>query len=205
MPRRSTAAALLLALIFTVFAPGCTKTDGGARAGSSEHQSAPPLLSWTVDGVENNGTQPPGEDVIASVKTTLDAYLAHAVATPLYTGRPAGDLRAVFSAAALDRLAADPAARLTLVDEGLPPATRAITAEVLRASLSTVAGGDGATGLVAARLDLKLRAAGPLLDVDIVRQGEVVLSPEPEGWRIDSFLLRAERNSRDATAPAEAP
>lgn len=194
--------AVLVAVV--VLLGACSKDDdGGAGAGNRSRSStttpgltAPPALRWTFGGVDSHGTQSPGDDVIAAVKTTLDAYLAQAVAAPLFTGQPVVDLSGVLSPAALERLAADPAARATLLDEGMPPATEEITAQRATAELASVAGPDGVPAVIGARLDLLVRAVGPNLDVDINRYGDVTLVAEAGGWRIDSFQLRTDRNSR---------
>lgn len=156
----------------------------------------PPTLAWTFGDLDAHGTAAPGDDVVAAVKTTLDNYLAQAVVAPLYTGQPVVDLSTVLSPAALERFNADPAARATLVDEGMPPATEKITAERANAQLASVAGPDGIPAVIGARLDLLVHAVGPNLDVDINRFGDVTLVAEEGGWRIDSFQLRTDRNSR---------
>ena len=195
-PRCLTVFLVALALLVT----GCSRGDDDEKASppkptTTTALTAPPALTWTITGVEANGTQPPGEDVVAAVKATLDTYLTQAVATPLFSGTPPADLSAVLSPAALDRIAADPAARAALIDEGMPPATKSITANAANAALSSVAGADGATALVVAALDLRVHAVGPTVEVNIVRTGEVVLAPEANGWRIDSFSVNTHRDS----------
>ncbi|MEA3077988.1 MAG: hypothetical protein QOF60_2896 [Actinomycetota bacterium] len=174
-------------------APGSpTRTTTAAATGGL------PTLHVNVTAVDDNGTKGPDEATVAAVKATLDRWLADAVVGPLHAGKPAGDLSPIFTAAALERLA-DPSVRSTFVDEGMPPATTAITPEKLEVTLSSVAGPDEVVAMVAARLDLKLRAVGPTSDVDVVHQGEVVLVPDGDGWKIDSFAVRASRDSREAT------
>ena len=185
-------------LAVAALAGACSKdTDNKPEAKAATTTSSTiPVLAWKVEGVDANGTAPPGDDVVKGVKATLDAYLAQGVVAPLQSGSPAGDLSAVLSAAAIERITADATARAVLLDEGLPAATTSITADTATATLSTVAGPDGVTAIVAARLDLKIKAVGPTAVVDIVRQGELTLIPESGGWRIDSFGLRAQRDSR---------
>ena len=194
--------ALLVALV--VLLGACSKDkndDAKPRAArpsttTTSVMTEPPVLAWTLGPVDAQGTAPPGDDVVAAVKATLDAYLAQAVVAPLFTGQPVVDLSTVLSPAALERFNADPAVRGTLVDEGMPPATLAISAEKADATLTSVAGPDGVPAVVAARLDLKVHAVGPGMDVDILRAGEITLVSEAGGWRIDSFSLRAQRDSR---------
>lgn len=194
--------AVLVALV--VLLGACSNENDDEEASSTRRSTTttttgltePPALTWSIGSVDPHGTQPPADDVVAAVKTTLDNYLAQAVVGPLFTGQPVVDLSTVLSPAALERFNADPAVRATLVDEGMPPATEAITAERADAQLASVAGPDGAPAVIAARLDLLVHAVGPGVDVDINRYGDVTLVSEEGGWRIDSFQLRAERNSR---------
>ena len=192
---RITAALAVMFLLVLSACSGKTGDDKGSASATTTQPGGKPTLTWTVDGIEANGTQPPSDATMAAVKTTLDEYLAVAVVGPLHSGAAAGDLTSVLAPAAVERVAADPAARATLVDEGMPAATKSIAAEAATATLSSVAGPDGVTALVAARLDLRLRAIGPLVDVKIARTGEVVLAPEGDKWMIESFVLRTQRDT----------
>lgn len=192
--------ACLVALVALVSLTACPKKKDGTEPSASKNKDgtpAAPTLTFTVEGVEPNGTKPPGNDVVEPVKAVLDAYLQRAVVEPLYTGEQAGDLADLFTVQARPRLA-EPAHRATLVEEGLPPASTSITAGAVKVSLSSVAGPDGAIALVGARLDVQLHAVGPRVDIDIVRDGELVLAFEDGQWRIDSFGLRTTRNTRDS-------
>ena len=209
MPLRSRSTRLVAALaLVALLAAGCSKDDdekGKGDATATKKPAAtttttapgtPPTLQFTVTEVNDNGTRPPDEATVAAVKKTLDTWLAAAVVGPLHSGQPAGDLSALFTPPALERLA-DPATRATLVDEGLPPATTSISAEVANLLLSSVAGADEILAVIGARIDLKVHAVGPTLDVDVVHQGELVLTPEPDGsWKIESFALHTARDSR---------
>ena len=197
IPRKFSA--LLVALVVLVGACSKDNNDDASTARSTTTTTAPagpPTLAWAVGDIGTHGTAAPGDDVIAAVKTTLDNYLAQAVVAPLFTGQPVVDLSMVLSPAALERFNADPTARATLADEGMPPATDGITAERANVQLASIAGPDGIPAVIAARLDLLVHAVGPGLDVDINRYGDLTLVAEEGGWRIDSFKLRAERNSR---------
>ncbi len=186
---------------------GCSKKADEAKnkpapsTSEAQGKSAPanvapiPKLALTVARVEANGTPDPDPATIASVTATLDAWYTAAVVMPLHSGAPAGDLSGVFTPAALVRLG-DPAVRSTLVDEGLPPATKAITPEAASVLLSSVVGPDGGVGVVLARVDIKLRATGANSDVDVVHAGDLVLLPSDGAWKIDSFVLHTTRDSR---------
>ncbi len=198
--------AALLALASLASLTSCTtkKKDGGANGSASRSGSkgaaGVPTITFTIDGgVDTNGTKDPDQATLTKVKATLDAYLAQAIVQPLATGKPAGDLSGLFTVAARPRLD-DAETRATLVEGGLPPASRSISADSTLVKLSSVAGPDGAVALVGARLDLRLHAVGPHVDVDIAREGEIVLTEDDGAWRIDSFALRTTRNTRDPAA-----
>jgi len=196
--RRATLACVV-ALVALTSLTSCSKKKDGAEPSASKNKDgtpAAPTITFTVDGVEPNGTKPPGADVLEPVKAVLDAYLRRAVIEPLHSGQPPGDITDLFTAEAQTRFG-DEATLATLVEDGLPPASTSITAESAVAKLSSVAGPDGAITLVAARLDVKLHAVGPRIDIDIVRDGELVLTSQQGDWRIDSFGLRTTRNTRD--------
>ena len=172
------------------------KKEDATSSKRGDRASSAPTITFTVEGVEANGTKPPTDDVLQPVKTLLDAYLRRAVIEPLHSGAPAGDLADLFTVQARPRLTEE-AHRATLVEEGLPPASTSISAEAAKVSLSSVAGPDGSVVLVGARVDLKLHAVGPRVDIDILRDGEMVITYDDGAWRIDSFGLRTTRNTRD--------
>lgn len=197
-------AAVVVAALVVVGSGACSKDkedDGEKKAApvtttTSTALTAPPTIALQITGLEANGTQAPDEATVAAVKATLDAWLAGAVVGPLFTGQPAGDLSAAFTPAALQRVLNDPVARSTMVAEGLPPATTSITATQAAATLSSVAGPDGVPAVIAAGLDILLRATGPTVDVDLNYYGEVVLVPEAGSWKIDAFEVTTKQDSR---------
>jgi hypothetical protein len=199
MTRRFLAALALAAVLVS----GCSKdkkkddaAPGKPAATTTSAAPAAPTLTFTVTETNTNGTKGPDDAQLAAIKKTLDGWLAAAVVAPLHTGQPAPDLAPLFTPPAFERLA-DPAVRATLVDEGLPPASTSIAAEVANVLLSTVAGPDEVLAVVGARIDVKVHAVGPTLDVDVVHQGELVLVPEADGsWKIESFALHTARDSR---------
>ncbi|MDQ2826584.1 MAG: hypothetical protein M3Y04_06465, partial [Actinomycetota bacterium] len=84
--------------------------------------------------------------------------------------------------------------RAAFTDEGLPPATR-IRSDAGVATLAALAGPDGSISVVAARLDLRLRAEVDGASVTIVRTGDLILLPDGNLWRIDAYDLRVSRDS----------
>lgn len=137
------------------------------------------------------------------VLSTLNRYVDSAVLTPLRSGAPVGDLGPLFTAAAGPRVATGGADRAAFVDEGLGPAT-GIRGDRAVATLTALAGTDGALGPVAARLDLRLRAESDGAPVTVARTGELVLVPEGDTWKIDSYDIRVSRESAQATTTTTA-
>ena len=171
-----------------------TDPSAGTAAPSTTTTTAAPALDLVFVGLDPNGTAPPDDATLANVQATLRGYFATAIVAPLRSGGPASDLSPFFTPVALERVAGPD--RPTMVEEGLPPASRSITGEVTNVALGTVAGPDEVTAVVTARIDLRLHAVGPALDVDIVRQGELVLVLDGETWKIDGFQVRTSRDSR---------
>ena len=189
-------------------ASACSKDDDaadkaapkGSPSSSSTAEAAPASAPLNVTGIDANGTKPPGDDVVAKVKSVLERYMADAMVAPLKSGQPAGDLAPLFTPDALARVGPGGPERASLVDEGLPaPASTSVTFEKADVALYSVAGGDEVTAILAARIDFKARALGPQIDVDVVRQGDLILVPAGEGgWQIDAFAVRVSRDSRPA-------
>lgn len=208
-PRRPLLALFACALALAG-ASACSK-DGDAGKGkappkgsstSSTAEAAPASAPLNITGVDANGTKPPGDDVVAKVKSVLERYMADAMVAPLKSGQPAGDLTPIFTPDALARVGPGGPERASLVDEGLPaPASTSVTFEKADAALYSVAGADEVTAILAARIDFKARARGPQLDVDVVRQGDLILVPAADGgWQIDAFAVRVSRDSRPAAS-----
>ena len=203
--RRILAATAVLLIVLAV--PACSRgRDAGTpdagpapgQPGSSAPErtttTAAPAIDLAFVSVETNGTAPPDEATLAGIQATLRGYLANAVLAPLRSGGPAPDLSPWFTPVALERVSGPD--RATMVEEGLPAASRSITADLANVELSTVAGPDEVTAVVAAIIDIRLRAVGPGLDVDVVRQGQLALVLDGETWKIDGFMVRTTRDSR---------
>jgi hypothetical protein len=199
--RRPTAVVVCsVALVALTACPAKKDHNSSAPSRRATTTSGPtaPTVELHVEAVESNGTKAPDDATVAKVMSTLDSYLARAVVRPLATGRPADDISDLFTPEAKTRLG-DAATLATLVEGGTPPASRSLTADSAKVTLSSIAGPDEVVALVAARLDVKLHAVGPRIDMDVVRAGELVLAPQADGgWYIDSFGLRTARDTRDA-------
>jgi len=196
---------LLAALAcLTMTAAACSadgvSTAAAGRATTSTAPQAPIAFTVTSITVEATADPLPGtvEGARAGVESTLKLWLDEDVVGPLRSAQPAGDLRHVFSAATGERVATT-ADRAAFVSDGLPPVT-GITAETATLVVVGLVDPDGQIPIVTVHLELKLKgqAAGSPLTVEHV--GDVVLIPEGDRWRIDSYDLRATRDT--PTAPA---
>lgn len=158
----------------------------------------PGQIAFTGAGFEMNAPAQVGEaaarDAWAGVLATLDRYLDVAVVAPLRSGGGAGPLDDLFTASAARRVASSPADRAALVDEGLPKLER-IRKQRAVATLAALADRDGSVRVVSVDVDLRLLADLDGEQVTIARAGELVLVPEGGAWRIDSYDLRASRDS----------
>ena len=162
-------------------------------------------VAFSVTGATVESVRPPPppfpDDVKAAVASTLDRYLQEAVFGPLRSGGPAGDLGPVFTGPA--RLRVDGPDRAALVDEGLASAG-SVRTEKVTAGLTALAGADGAMTVVAAAVDLHLRAGDDDDPVTIARRGHLVLVPEGGGWKIDGYDVRTTRDGGDGTTTTTA-
>jgi hypothetical protein len=197
---------VLVAVVAAVAAgPACSKKKPGQTASpkttaastTSTAPGAAPTVKFNIIGLEDNGTKAPDDATKAAVLGTVEQWADQAVVAPLHTGQPAGDLTALFTPAAAAKFA-DPATRAAFVDEGLPAALTSLSVDKADATLSSVAGSDEVLGVIGVRVDLRLHAVGPELDVDVVHWGELILAPVDNGWKIDGFDLHSSRDSRGA-------
>ena len=183
---------LLAVLAALVLLGACSRGDDEAKPKTTTSTTVPdPKVTLTVTDVQSNGTAPPSPEIVEAILATLDHYLADGVVAPLQTGVVGSDLDVIFSESAAARLDGDD--REALVDEHLPRLPR-VRAQRANVSLSTLAGPDGQIGVIAAHLDLAIRATGKKDDLDITHVGDFVLVPDAAGWKIDSYNVHTTRD-----------
>jgi hypothetical protein len=182
---------------------GCTAKHPKSAAGQSTTTTAKveknfPVVHVALAPLDANNTKPAGDDVIAKVQATLDRYVADAVVAPLRTAAPPPDLSAVFTGNVLARITPGSPERASLVDEGFPAASTAITPDAANAVITSVAGPDEVPGLIGVHLDLKIHAVGPTADFDVVHSADFVFIDDADAgeWKIDAFQAHAGRDSR---------
>ncbi len=154
-------------------------------------------VTFTVSSFDVEGPASPAsvERVKAAVAAAFGRYLEAAVLIPVRSGGPAGELTPLFTARAAEHLSAS-ADRNAFVDEGLPPASHIVAlASGLR--LVGLADGNGDVVLVAARMDLKVSAGIQETTIIIERGGDLLLVPDGDAWKIDSYRIRVTRDTPD--------
>jgi hypothetical protein len=155
--------------------------------------AAPPAFAIQAFDVAAAGESGPSlQELRSEIGGVLDRYLSTAVVGPLQTGQPAGDLSPLFGGGTAERVAG--ADRAALVDEGFPPAVD-LTVERATASVTVLVGPDPEVGLARAVVSLLVRATvgGSALTVD--RTGELLVSPEDDGWKISGYEIRVTRDT----------
>lgn len=163
-----------------------------------------PAVTFTVASFDVEGAADPAsvERVKAAVVATLSRYLEAAVLTPVLSGGPAGDLAPLFTARAAEHMAAT-ADRNAFVDEGLPPAPRVVPL-VSGLHLAGLADQKGEVVLVSAHMDLKLAADAGGTTIVIDRGGDLLLVPDGDAWKIDSYRVRVTRDTPGSPSAAAA-
>lgn len=162
---------------------------------------APPpedeTIALSAAGFDVQAASPPSPGTVdaakAGVLATLNRYLDAGVLAPLRTGGPAGELAPLFTPGAAPRVASGPD-RGAFIDESVPRLT-GLRAESASVGLIGLAGADGTISVVDAVLDLRLIGTDGNAWLTVVRTGELVLLPEPGGWKIDGWDIRASRDS----------
>ncbi|MGI8794437.1 MAG: hypothetical protein ACR2H3_14900 [Acidimicrobiales bacterium] len=194
-PTRPPVAAVVAVVVLMLIGGGIVlrSSGGGLRKPATTTTIAPQPVRFAVSGLEPHGTAPPTPETVAAVVTQLDAWATFGIVEPLRAGGDTGP-----SVDSLFTTSAYPAAfggeRPTILLVGIPQSAVAI--EHATASLSSVAGPDEVPAVVVATVDLRLRATAKGHRVTIVRQGDVVFVPQPDGsWRIDGWRLHATEDS----------
>lgn len=192
---------IALAVVLGVLSPACGPAASEAfrnRLPGAEAPSPPGDLVFSGAGFDLHtaGTVSPAtfDATWKGVLATLNRYLDAGVLTPLRSGGPAGDLTPLFTASAAARVMTPGPERAAFIDEGLAPAT-AVRRDAAVATLTALAGTDGAMSVVTARLDLRLRAEVDGTPLSIARTGELVLMPEGGTWKIDAYDIRVSRDT----------
>jgi hypothetical protein len=156
-----------------------------------------------------NDPQTIPDDVRDKVMATIGTYVTAATVKPLQKGAVDDAALASTLAPAATARASGPD-RATLVDEGLPKALGRIVVSAEPIKLTGLADAQGQVVVVTAALKTTTTAKTAKGSLLITRTGELVLSPDAGGWRIDGYDLAVERVGKGIapttpTAGAAAP
>lgn len=203
--RRRWPALLVAATLALTGANACSGDDEeekGAPAGTTTKATTPapePAFGFAISAADVHSpapqTPPFPEDVKAAVKASLDTYLNNGVVAPLKTGQPPAGLEGVFTGAAGARIAGGQPDRIALLEEGQPVSGKVVQ-DRADAKLTALFDPGGAVAVVVSELDFAVTVKGKDTTLTVVRNGELVLVFDNNAWRIDSFDLRAARDSK---------
>ena len=189
---RTFASRALVAVLLVALA-GCSSSSHRTAPRSATTATIPQVPTFRLSGTEvpATGAAALPDDVLNGVLTTLNRYLDGALVAPLRSGRTAADLDALFTPAAAVRLAGPD--RATLVDEGQPGPAGRVGVDDASARLTGLLDESGTVSLVAATVDVVIRAGPRSATTRVARSGELVLVPDRGAWRIDGYDLRVTR------------
>jgi hypothetical protein len=130
------------------------------------------------------------------VMAAVTRYVKAATVTPLRRGViNQEDLGRVVDPAVITRLGGPD--RATLLDEGLPKAVGMFTTRARPVALTALADADGRIVVVTAQLTVDTIGKNERGRFHVVRTGELVLSPQPDGsWRIAGYDLTVDRSGK---------
>jgi hypothetical protein len=204
-PRRGTRSlwwALAAPVAATLLVAGCsgsTKHASPARKTTTTTVGKGNVaLRVSVAGVESAGQPAAVPDAAKNaISQSVNTYVQSATVHPMQSGRPAGDIAALFTAGAAARLATDLPA---FIDSGLPAATGPVAAKTATVVLTGLAQQDGAVVLVDAGLTLDVAARTKGGPESVQRTADLVFANDGGTWKIASYDVRVTR-----TVPGDEP
>lgn len=191
---------LLCAVVLALIVGGCSsdKPPAAVLGPGGTTTSGPPgeiVLSVKSFQIEATVAPAPGEPEAAQlgVLRTLQAYLTDASLGPLRSGTLVGDISGLFSDRAGPRATSAPD-RAALYDEGLPP-VEGLRSDGADIGLTGLVTNDGKLAVVAAHFTVRLNGLASGSPIVVQRDADFVLVPEGGTWRIDSYDVRASRDT----------
>ncbi|MEA2686624.1 MAG: hypothetical protein QOE93_1819, partial [Actinomycetota bacterium] len=187
--------AALLCLLGT--ASGCSKWSDGASVRATTTTEAPVAIVFSVTSFTMEVAAPPVAGAVegaqAGVLTTLQKWLEEDVVPSLRSAQPAPDLRPLFTAPTGEHVATT-ADRAAFVTEGLPPVT-GLKADTASLDIVGLADPEGNVPIATVHVQLNLRGTADGTPLTVEHTGDLVLVPEADGWKIDSYDIRATRET----------
>lgn len=169
---------------------------GGGGSGGPDGPDGAVVFNVTEVRVESMAAEPGPfpEDVWAGVYNTMNAYIDRAVVTPLRSGQPPPMemLAPLFTPAALER--ATGVDRAALVEEGTT-LSGAVRGDRVDTAFVLLTDREGRPVVVNASVDVVLSVDAADGGVALARTGQVVMTFDEQGWRIDSYDIRTARDS----------
>ncbi len=195
-------AALGALALVTFLIAGCS---GSNRAAKSRPRSTTTTaakggvaLAVTVAGVESAGQPASISDAVKNaVAQSVNTYVQTATVGPMRTGKPAGDISALFTAGAAPHLATD---LPVFIDSGLPAATGPVKAKTATLLLTGLAQQDSSVVLVDAALALDVAAKTKGGEESVQRTADLVFANDNGAWKIASYEVKVTR-----AAPGDQP
>ena len=158
------------------------RTTVDLQVGDISSDSAGPTVAFTPEQAQQ-------------VLTTIRTYLDDAALKPLRSGRPAGDLSAVFDPGTLERVVGID--RPIMLQEGLPKVTGDLTLAASPVSFVGLGDQDGKLVLVTAALQLTIdgKIAGSKVPLHIEQLGDLVFAPDATGaWKVTAYKMAVTRS-----------
>ncbi|MEA2972872.1 MAG: hypothetical protein QOG82_1330 [Actinomycetota bacterium] len=187
-------------------AGACSKDSKGAAGRATTTTEVPVPIAFTTTSFDVVATADPAEGAAAGAQAGIEAtfrrWLDEDILGPLRSAVPAGDLRHNFTAVTGERVATTPD-RAAFASDGLPPVTglKAETATLAVVGLTDL---DGQIPIATVHLELKLHGTAEGTPLTVEHAGELVLVPDGDGWKIDSYDVRATRDTAGAATTTTA-
>jgi len=197
----------LAGLAVAAVAAACSNGVPTAATGRGPTSTEVPAgIAFTITSFEVEAAADPAPGAVdgarAGIEATFRRWLDEDILPPLRSGQPAGDLRPLFTAVTGERVVTT-ADRAAFVTEGLPPVS-GLTAETASLAVVGLADPGGQIPVAAVHLELKLKGRAEGAPLSVEHSGDLVLVPEGDGWKIDSYDVRATRDTAGATTATTA-
>jgi hypothetical protein len=187
-----------------LFLGGGDDSNGGGGGGLLAPSTAAASVNvefQPTQVVSHNGGPPAqlSQDQVDAIMQTAGSYFDLGVIDPLTSGKPAGDVSALFDAAAGAQI--NSLARLALFEEGLPAATGGLDAKASSVTINGLSDGTGTFVLATVGSDVNIVAKTDDGELQIHRITELTLVPEGATWKIAGYDVIVDRQGPGVKKP----
>jgi hypothetical protein len=194
-----------IALLCAALAVSLVACSGGGDDKKAVKAPAPAgsTLELAAGPVSVDAAGPPGALADAdrdAIIAALRKYVVAATIKPMH-GKPVGDLAPLFTPTVAAALAAPGPNRATVIDEGMPKATKLVKAVAPAVPLVALSDQTGAINLVGASLVLDVTTQAKGGPVQVQRHGELVFERNANTWKIASYKLTVNRTGAGLETP----